>query len=428
MPAIERRYWRSAVPMEAKKYIPIPFEALSYDYQCIALPPDAGNHARQGTLIAVTQKQNLANIAAMLRAIGLNIAGMEIAPCSALKLWQGLDQSAGAGSYCQVHFDGGSVRILLADKGFPVFFREVFLGEEANLADQRKLDLGGCISFSQKQLAVGALGRIVVGGTTSNLPAWKDAFASELGLPVAIQDTAGMLGLKSGEWGGYSAIGAALRFQIPSSVSLDLGAVGRVGDDEKAVARDLLVVSGILTAALLVMGLFAFGLYQMKARAFGALHRDRLIEEVFRGKSEEAVQEMFKGMRMQNSLTQDLCSPSRAKMIDAIKDIVDVLPEKAFINKLNIVRPLSAGPSSPTLALTGHVVAEDLVHEQDLAFQFRDRLSTSPVVGKMFPVLKVTVQATTSNSLETGAAKDPKAYNEALETRTIFTMSGAKGT
>jgi GTP-sensing pleiotropic transcriptional regulator CodY len=427
MPAIERRFWKSAVPVEAKKYIPIPFEALSYDYQCIPLPPDAGNHSRQGTLIAVTQKQNLSNITAMLQGLGLTIAGMEIAPCSTLKLWQGLEKGAASGSYCQVHFDGGNVRILVADKGFPVFFREVFLGEEANVADQRKLDLGGCITFAQKQLAVGALGQIIISGSTANLPAWKDAFSRELGLPVSIQDTAGMLGIKSGDWGGYSAIGASLRFRFPGAVTLDLGAVGRVTEDEKVVARDILIASGIVSLGLLLMGLYNWGMYSMRAREFGSLHRDRLIEDVFRGKNEDQISQMFQHMRMQNDLTMDLCNPQRVKMIDVIKDLVDALPEKAFIAKMTIERPIGGSVTGPTLNLLGHVVAEDSAHEQDLAFQFRNRLSTSAVAGKMFPSIKVTVQATSGNLETGGGAQNSKVYNEAVETRTSFTLVGGKG-
>jgi len=427
MPAIERRFWKSAVPVEAKKHIPIPFEALSYDYQCIALPPDSGNRARQGTLIAVTQKQNLANITAMLQSLGLTIAGMEIAPCSTLKLWQALDKNVGAGSYCQVHFDGGNVRILVSDKDFPVFFREAFLGEEANLADQRKLDLGGCITFAQKQLAVGALSQIAISGSTPNLPAWKDAFSRELGLPVNIQDTAGMLGIKSGDWGGYSAIGASLRFQLHSAVTLDLGAVGRVSEDEKTVARDILFASGAVSLGLLLMGLLNLGIYGLRARDFGALHRDRLVESVFRGKSEGDIDDMFKKMRTQNNLTMDLCGVSRVKMIDILKDIVDVLPEKAFLEKLSVNRPLGVGANVvPSLNLNGHAVAEDMAREQDLASQFRDRLSTSAVVSKMFPDIKVTVHSDTAG-LDSGAAQNSKAYIERLESRTSFTMTGGKG-
>jgi hypothetical protein len=425
MPAVERRFWNSAVPMEAKKYIPIPFAALSYDYQCIPLPPEAGNRARQGTLIAVTQKQNLANITAMLQSFGLTIAGLEIAPCSTLKLWQALDRSVGTGTYCQVHFDGGDVRILVADKGFPVFFREVFLGAEANVSDQRKLDLGGCIAFAQKQLAVGSVGRIAVSGSSPDLPAWKDAFSRELGLPVAVQDTAGMLGIKSGDWGGYSAIGASLRFQLRSAVTLDLGAVGRVSEDEKTVARDILLVGGVVSLWFLLMGLLSLGTYGLRAREFGALRRDRRIEEVFGKKTDGDIDDMFKKMRAQNTLTMDLCAANRVRMIDLIKDIVDVLPANAFLNKLSINRPLVAGSAAPSLNINGHVVAEDSAREQDLSFDFQRRLSSSTIVGKMFPAIKVTVQAA-ATGLEAGAARNAKAYNAALENRTSFILSSGK--
>jgi hypothetical protein len=427
MPAIERRFWKSAVPVEAKKYIPIPFESLSYDYQCVPLPPDAGNRARQGTLIAVTQKQNLANISAMLQGLGLSIAGMEIAPCSTLKLWQTLTPGSGAGSYCQVHFDGGSVRILVADKGLPVFFREVFLGEEANLADQRKLDLGGCITFAQKQLAVGALSGVSISGATANLAAWKDAFSRELGLPVAIQDTPALLGIKAGDWGGYSAIGASLRFQAPGEVALDLGAVGRVTDDERTVARDILVASGVLTLALLVMGLFKFATYSYQAREFKSLHRDQMVEEVFRGKADNDIQDMFRKMRAQNDLTLTLCGPDRVRMIDVLKDIVEALPEKAFVHKLSVIRPVAFGVSlSPSLNISGHAVGENTAQEQDMSFQFRDSLAKSPVAGKLFRDLKVTMQVEPP-ATDMNPSTNSEAHIRKLENRTTFNLSGARG-
>ncbi|MBI5240845.1 MAG: hypothetical protein HY926_10265 [Elusimicrobia bacterium] len=428
MPAIERRFWKSAVPVEAKKYIPIPFEALNYDYQCIPLPHDSSNRARQGTLIAVTQKQNLANISAMLQGLGLSIAGMEVAPCSTLKLWQVLSPGTSGAAYCHVHFDGGNVRILVADKGFPVFFREVFLGEEANLADQRKLDLGGCITFSQKQLAVGALGGISVSGSTANLAAWKDAFSRELGLPVAVQDTPALLGIKSGDWGGYSAIGASLRFQVPSTVFLDLGAIGRVTEDEKTVARDFLAASALFTAGLLLMGLLKFAAYIYKAREFRSLQRDRQVEEVFRGKSENDIQEMFRKMRAQNELTLTLCGQDRIRMTDILKDVVETLPEKSFIFKLLVNRPAAFGVgNAPSLSITGHAVGENTANEQDLSFRFRDQLAKTPAAGKLFPDLKMTVQAADPAGLETGAAANSEEHIRKIEDRTTFTLTGTKG-
>ncbi|MCX5793959.1 MAG: hypothetical protein NTY77_00500, partial [Elusimicrobia bacterium] len=295
-------------------------------------------------------------------------------------------------------------------------------GEEANVSDQRKLDLGGCITFAQKQLAVGAVGHVAISGSTASLPAWKDAFGRELGLQVGIQETAGMLGIKSGDWGGYSAIGASLRFRFSSAVTLDLGEVGRVTEEERVVARDILLASGVLSLGLLLIGLWSLSLYGIRAREFGSLKRDRMVEEVFRGKSPGDIEGMFAKMRTQSNLTMDLTSASRVKMIDVIKDIVDALPEKGFLKKIGIRFGLNV---SPTLLLVGNVVAEDTAREQDLAFQFRNRLSTSSVAGQMFRGLKVTVQGQAVATPASGA-QSSKAYSEALETRTSFTVAGTK--
>ncbi|HBT62733.1 MAG TPA: hypothetical protein DEB40_13420, partial [Elusimicrobia bacterium] len=308
MPGIERRFWKSAVPVEAKKYIPIPLDQLRYDYQVVPLPADAGGRSRQGALVAVTQKQNLASISAMLEGLGLTVAGMEVAPCSVLKLWQTLGKGSQAGPYCQVHFDGGSVRILVADRGFPVFFREVFLGAEANISDQRKVDLGGCVAFAQKQLGVGAISQIWLSGSGANLSVWKDAFSRSLSLPVMLQDTPALLGIKGGDWGGYAAIGASLHFQASSAMTLDLGDVGRSSDEEKQTARDLLVAGGGLTALFLILGLFKLGLYEFRARELHSLQRNAEIEAVFQNKIPEEINGMFKSMREQLDLTKEICA------------------------------------------------------------------------------------------------------------------------
>src|SRR5579883_1435824 len=119
MPAIDRRFWKSAVPLEAKKYIPIPFDVLSHDFQVSTIPPDASGKPRQGALIAVSQKKNLANVTALLGELGLNLIAMEVAPCSVLRVWETLDAETRSMSHGQVHFDGGNIRIVLADKGIP---------------------------------------------------------------------------------------------------------------------------------------------------------------------------------------------------------------------------------------------------------------------------------------------------------------------
>lgn len=425
MPVIERPFWKTAVPLEAKKYIPIPFDALTYDYQVISLPGEAGGKPRQGALIAVTQRKNLANIKILLEGLGLTLCGMEVAPCSVLRLWQGLEKEAEAGPYAQVHFDGGNVRILVADKGVPMFFREVFLGQEASLADQRKVDLGNCLSFSQAQLGVGKLSAVRVSGGEPAPAQWKEVFSKEANLPVAVQETASLLGVKKGDWGGYAAIGASLRFIGVKTMALDMGAVGRVTDEEKRVAKDILLLALALSGALAFVGLFRETVYRFKAGELGKYKRDVSVEAVFANRSSAEIERMIRAMREQSEAVGVL-GQENVKASAVLRDVVENLPEKTWLTSLDLNNPLQRTDRlAPELRLRGHAVGASKQEEQDLYFQVESNLRQGKVIKALFAdVNGFFVQA--KGETET-TSLSPDAFEEKREKRTEWNIrAGAK--
>ncbi|MBI5629467.1 MAG: pilus assembly protein PilM [Elusimicrobia bacterium] len=421
MPEINPRFWKSAIPLEAKKYIPIPLDILSHDYQVIALQPDANNKARQGVLIAVTQKKNIAAISTLLQGLELNLVGMEVAPCSVLRLWQSLEPGPLDKPLCQVHFDGGNIRILVADKGLPVFFRELFLGSDVSMGDIRKVDLGGCVAFAQKQLGVAALGQVKVSGAAQALPSWQAAFSQELGLPAGLQDTAALLGIKGGDWGGYASIGTGLRFLRPATMNLDLGRVGKVSEEDHRVARDIFMIAAFLSVCFLALGLGRMGLYRYKSRELARFRRDPEIEAVFTGKTPQQIEEMIKSLQGQVESVQGL-GIDRVKVSTLLKDVAESLPEKTWITNISLTNPLVKGSQSLELRLSGHAVAPSLSQEQDLAFQFKEQLIKSKVVGKTFSDIQLSV---TGKPLADDAVQglDPGALMQRLETRTQFVIT-----
>lgn len=420
MPAIDRRFWKTAVPLEAKRYIPIPFDVLNYDYQVVPISPDATGKPRQAILIGVTQRKNIANIAALLEGLDLNLVGMEVAPCSVLRLWEAIDRGDQGQPYCQVHFDGGNIRILLADKGLPVFFRELFLGPEASLADLRKVDLSGCAAFTQKLLAVEPVSRVRVSGTTPELPRWQEAFSSELGVEATLQDTAGMLGIKAGDWGGYAAIGSSLRFLQPTTMTLDVGRVSRIADDERRAALGILVFSAVLALWFAAVGLFRASVYQFKSRELLKYKREPEIQAVFAGKSAEEIEKLLKDMQAQMAIAQGLGAQS-SKVTALLKDVAESLPERVWVTGIDLSNPMAKGLQALELHITGHAVGNTPAQEQDLVFQFRERLSKSPAVGRIFPDITVSVSAK-DLPLETSQGLDPGALARRLEERTTFTI------
>lgn len=421
MPGLERRFWTSAVPLEAKKYIPIPFDTLSWDFQIAALPPAADGRPRQGALVGVTSSKNTPNIVSLVQALGLNLVGIEVAPCSVLRLWNALNPARARTSFAQIHFDEGNVRVMVSDKGLPVFFREVFLGPEASPSDTRKIDLAGCVGFAKKQLGITAMSEVSVGGTSAHLGAWRETFSQELGGPISTQDSSAQLGLKGGDWGAFAAIGTGLRYIAPTPLTIDLSPTAKISEAEKLAAKAIFGVAALISAGLLGVGFFLQSVCQMRVRALRSLQGPADVEAVFLGKSPTEIESLLASMRDQAAALKPIENIRQEKMSLVLRDVVDSLPEKGWVTSITINNPVRAqGSGGREMTLTGHVVGANLSEEEDLAFQFKERLLKTPVLGKMFPEIQMTVSRNPPK--EDGTGTDPEALRKSREERTTFTV------
>ena len=423
MPAMEPRFYATAVPLEAKKYIPIPFDVLAHDFQVLTLPADAQGKARVGILIAVTQKKNLANIQGLLDSLGLTLTGLEVAPCSVFRLLQAIDPPKGPEPFAHVHIDGSVVRIFVFDRGFPVFFREVFLNAEASLSDQRKIDLAGCVSFAQKQLGVGGISRVRISGSTPALEELRAAFAQESGVEAVFQDIPNLLSLKSGDWGGYASLGAAVPAAAAKIPPLDLAATDRISDNEHRAARDILFLGAGLAVVLAAAGLYKSVSHSYYARELQQYAVDADVAAALQGKAAADIQVQLQDMQDQVSkLLQVAGASQRPKISAVLKEIVDVMPEKVWLDRIAVSNPFVVSPSFPfEFVLRGHAQERSLAEEQALAFQFKENLIKSPLLSKIFDT-QISVQ-TASDRGGSDAAMDSKALALKLEQRTVFTVN-----
>jgi Tfp pilus assembly PilM family ATPase len=425
MPAMERRFLRSAVPLEAKKYIPIPFDILAHDYSAAPLPPDAFGKARVGILIAVTQKKNIANVQGLLTSLGLNLIGLEVAPCSVLRMRQAIDPQKEGSPYAHVHIDNGNVRIMVVDHGVPVFFREVFLGQDAGLSDLRKIDLSGCLSFVQKQLGLASVGRMYVSGNLTNLAGLADAFGQETGLIVSIQDTPKLLGVKSGDWGGYASLGASAMPSTAVAPPLNLAASGRVTDEERQTARDILILGALAAVFFAGAGILKSLTYTYNAQE---LHKYQAllppdIALSLEGMAPAAIDDLLKDMTLQlGQLHSVIAGSKRLKISVILKEIVDSMPDKLWLDGLTITNDMTANDKAFDVLLNGHVQGKSVAEEQALAFGFKESLLKNPTLGKTFEISISVQTAGETESSGMPAAVDSKALAETLEKRTHFEL------
>ncbi|MBI4424645.1 MAG: hypothetical protein HY554_13010 [Elusimicrobia bacterium] len=418
MPAVDSKYWRMAVPAEAKKYIPVQLEDLVSDYQVEALPPGPDRRARQGALFGVTQGKNVESVRALLQKLGVKLGGVELAPSSTARLWDLLEPSAGA-PYAQIHFDQGDVHVVLAERGIPLFVREILMGADAKVADRRKLDLAGCIDFTKKQLGAQRPAKVRVSGSNAEMAAWKDALTEEAGVPVTVQDTAKMLGLKGGEWGGYAALGAAARHLTNTGLTMDLSGSGRVDEIDRRTVSSLFALAGVAAAFFLAVGAFRHVQAQVKASELRRLNARGATLPAFKGKSSSDIEKMVQDMKSRAGSMGSVTVAS-IKVADILEQLAEDIPEQAWLNSVIYGFSLNAAVSPSgggrTLTLQGNAAGASESAEQEISYQFKNVLQRDPRFAKAFSAVEVSVQGAAGSGGQSG-------------TRTSFSVncSGRRG-
>lgn len=408
MPAVDQKFWKMAVPAEAKKYIPVQFEDLVTDFQVEPLSPGPDRRPRQGALFGVTQGRNLEYIRILLLRLGVKLAGIELGPCSMSRLWDVLEPAGGA-PYAQVHFDQGEARVILSERGLPIFVREISMGAEAKVADRRKLDLTGCLDFAKKQLAAQRPTKVRLSGTSGEMPGWAEALAQESQLKVEPQDTAKLLGIQPAEWGGYAAIGAGIRHLINNRVIIDLSSTGRVDDNDRRAAMNIFVGAGAIAGLLLAVGLYRHGMAELKNRELSKLRARGAKVEAFQGKSKNDIESMVQEMR-QRSASIAAATTANVRLTNILEQVVEALPDQVWVTNLTYLNSLEStvlgGPAMAgrDMRLNGNVIGASETAEQDQAMRFKQNLERDERFQKAFGTVDVSLTAAMEGAVAGQAA------------------------
>jgi hypothetical protein len=413
MPYIDRRFWKSAVPVEAKKYVPIAFTTLASDYQVFVLPPGADKKPRLGALFGVTQKKTLDSLRQLVTKLGLTLVGTELAPVSVERLWDAVIPASVGSPYAQVHFDGGQIRTIVSDRGVPVFYREAMLADDATVMDRRKVDLPACVDHTRKTTSLSELKSVRVSGQIGDIKAWQDAFAQDLGQPVVYQDVDKLLGLRGGQWGGYSCIGAALRHLIDSPLTLDLSAIGKISDEDRRAATAIIAIGGVVAAYFLAVGGYrtmTLSSQQSELRRIQSSGSGSY--EAFRGKRAEDISLAISNMRDKINSFGALTA-QQTPLTSIFEIVAERIPDSAWVQDFKYQNPLSLDgrKSIRTLELSGGVSDKSRAIEQEVAYRFGDNLRGDKRFLEAFSAIEPSVEAPRSESAGEDAAKKPTTFS-----------------
>ena len=248
MPLVEKRFWNKSIPIESKKYIPVSFDEVVYDF--VTYPIESGK--KLGVLFGLTQRKSVEFIIDILKTVNMELAAVEVAPCSVERFFSFLDpKDHAAKGY--VHFSGGVSLMLFSSAGYPVLYREADYEAASTMSVRTRLDVKGAVQFVDRYVGGQEYKRLMLSG--DGVDAWKTVAEQESPMPVEIWDPAKAAHLKENAAASFFSMGSAMRGCVPEKFSLDISGISTAATLEKQVQGYVWNAAFILGGLLLLLSL-----------------------------------------------------------------------------------------------------------------------------------------------------------------------------
>ena len=349
MPLVDRKFWSKSIPLESKKYIPVSFDEVVYDFE--AVPTDGGK--KLGVLFGLTQRKSIEFIINTLKSIGLGLASVEIAPVSLERLFGFLDAKDHA-TKGYIHFSGDGTHMLFSNAGYPVLYRETE-GDTGSMSERKRLDIKGAVQFVDRYLGAGkGYKTICLSGEGAD---GMQAMAAKEAEPitVAIWDPAAACSTKDSTINALLAMGAALRNKIPLKLRLDISGIGAAARMEKDVLSYIWNVTFILGGLLLLLSVISqIRLMSLNSKLSALQTQVDSVPELV-GVGADAIHSKIDIMR-NNSQGLSLLFASSDVVAPKLSVIVDRIPDQLWLTSINYTNPIalsSRQENARTLVLKG---------------------------------------------------------------------------
>jgi len=334
MPAIEKKFWAKAIPLEAKKYIPLSFDDISCDYDV----REAHEEGKIGVLFSMTHKSTVDFLKTVFSSVELHITSVEMATMSLERAFAYFDpQDHDSKGY--IHVGASSIDILFSAEGRPVLHRELD-NNTSTVSERRRLDVKGAMQFVDRY-APGSpkYKSVCIGGEFADTV--KPILEREQsGLTMEMWAPEKLYGMpKDTSVNTIIAIGAALRNKIPSVFNIDISGLTRKNIMEKLMMIYCLSVSGFIAAIFLLISFAAQINIFMKEKKINSLNSRTADVSFMYDMSESEINDRLNSIRgavedlMAAFRTQDEVAPKMSAIV-GVKDerlwLTSVMYENMF--------------------------------------------------------------------------------------------------
>lgn len=378
---IERKMWKDAIPLQARKYIHFPFEKAEYAYHVYEFETAATKQKSLGVVFAMTTKVIIERLQKGLKSVGLELISVEPSSLSLGRAFNSSDKEAvGQGGRIYSFFGRDMASFVFLNENAPVLLREVEISGSLP-AERRRFEITNCTEFVAKQLQKDPFEEAVIVG--HEVEQWIPALEADSKKPVRKWDLAEVFGIKTRSSGEVAAIGASMKFYDLKTPDLDFTKGNRLSEYEfsaSLTAWKVTVLVVIVFLALILKGYLGVQSAQKQLRSDKASQQKSIKD--FDGLTANQIQSNLSKMKSQNSSLESLLK--EAHITPVLVEVVDSIPQGVWISKIDYSDSFPTKGNSRSLKIEG-AIKSGRGGEADLALgtQFRDALVKQPTIKTM---------------------------------------------
>jgi len=428
--AIERKMWKTSIPLQARKYIHFPFEKAEYAYHVYEFETATTKQKRLGVVFALTTKVIIDRLRKGLKSVGLELITVEPSSLSLGRAFNDSDKEAiGTGGRIYSFFGKNMVNFVFLNENAPVLLREMEISGSLPV-ERRRFELTNCTEFIAKQLEKDPFEEAVITGVDAEQ--WIPALEADAKKPVRKWNLGEVYGVETKAAGEVAAVGASIKFFDTKTPDLDFTKGKRLSTYEFhacVTAWKVAIVLVIVFLAILAknyMGLLSEEKELKKAKA----SQTHVIAD-FAGLTTSQIQSNLSKIKSQNSALEPFTSHS--PITPVLVEIVDTIPKGVWLTQIDYKSPFpSKGSEGRSLNLQGSIQSGSKDGRADMALgnEFKDALVQQPIIksicGNNADMRYTNVAGTASSNSNNNSGNRRGAGASGSSQETKFTFSCGK--
>lgn len=383
MPDTPRRFWKSAVPLQARKYIHYSFDRAVYDFSIRPFYADLTKNKQLEVVFSLTSKIIVGTLEAGMKSIGLNLVAVETSPLSIMRLFNQTDKEAPQNvGQIYANFSSYEGQFLFAINNTPVLMREVEVNP--SMGTRNRLEVNNCIDFISKQIEKNVFEDIVVISQTSQMD-WAPLLEMETKKNVRKWNIEDIFGFKVSGFAEIAAMGACLKFINNNVPDIDMVKKHRSSAEEIKGTFAIWKITLVILALLILWGILGFTSSMSTYVSFQkkTVARENIIED-FKDLSASQIKERVSSIKENTKdLTALIVQPKYTTKLSALPDL---MPDEMYLREVQISYPVAnkAGRGKNYLMLSGFIHSlEGKKVELTESEKFNTKISTAPAMSDL---------------------------------------------